>query len=158
MGVGKGHLLILGIMTIVQHFRIAAVHGVPASPSLCPRQSFPQLAHRPDGKACGWVEDPSIFSNSPSDHEGFSKKEGGPPFHPQRWGGGEQCFKSNSVSCAGPPWPPQLRLWWKPRASQVLPRKPIDLLSLDLRGIIQLWQKMSDISLLHHSEEDSTQV
>ena len=76
MGVGKGHLLILGIMTTVQHFRIAAVHGVPASPSYVHDRAF-QLARRPDGKACGRVEDPSIFSNSPSDHEGFNKKEGG---------------------------------------------------------------------------------
>ena len=30
MGVGKGHLLILGIMTTVQHFGIPAVRGVPA--------------------------------------------------------------------------------------------------------------------------------
>lgn len=41
MGVGKGHLLILGIMTTVQHFRIAAVHGVPASPSYVHDKAFP---------------------------------------------------------------------------------------------------------------------
>ena len=61
MGVGKGHLLILGIMTTVQHFGIPAVHGVPASPSYVHHRAF-QLAHCADGKACGRVEDPSIFS------------------------------------------------------------------------------------------------
>lgn len=76
MGVGEGHLFILGIMTMAWHFRIAAVCGVLASPSYVHHRAF-QLAHHADGKSCGQVvEDTSISSNSPSDCEGFNKKVG----------------------------------------------------------------------------------
>lgn len=72
------------------------MRGMPASPSYIHPRAF-QLARRADGKACGRVEDPSISSNSPSDHEGFNKKEGG-LFFVHR---GEE--EVSSVSKADPP-------------------------------------------------------
>lgn len=75
MGVGEGHLFILGIMTTIRHFRIAAVCGVLASPSYVHHRAF-QLAHLAYGKACGQVEDTSVSSNSSSDCEGFNRKDG----------------------------------------------------------------------------------
>lgn len=51
------------------------MRGMPASPLYVHPRAF-QLACRADGKAGGQVEDPSISSNSPSDHEGFNKEKG----------------------------------------------------------------------------------
>ena len=82
-------------MTTVRHFGIAAMRGMPASPSYVHPRAF-QLARRADGKACGRVEDPPISSNSPSDHEGFNKERG--LFFVHR---GEE--EVSSVSKANPP-------------------------------------------------------